>query len=63
MTFKPGDKVEMKYGDKYYEGEVTIVREDNHTCKVIFTDTDCPLDYWYYPMRDLELVERKTKDA
>jgi hypothetical protein len=55
--FKQGDIVRMKVGDEYIHGEVTIIRDDK--CKVMWREPWAP-DYWYYPAKDLELVERKN---
>ena len=52
--FKTGCRVRMKYHDRWATGEVTIVREDD--CKVLF-DGDFDLDYYYYPKKDLELLD------
>lgn len=52
--FKPGKRVRMRYFDDWATGEITIVREDD--CKVIF-DSSYDLDYYYYPKKDLELID------
>lgn len=48
----------VKYYDQYYNrycyGEITILREND--AKVIF-DGDTDLDYTYYPIDELELVD------
>lgn len=56
----------MKDGNNYVHGEVTIVRTNDKmfrdlpdeaiVCKVIF-DEDYAPNYWYYPEKDLELIE------
>ena len=52
--FKAGCRVRMKYFEGWATGEVTIVREDD--CKVMF-DADYDLPYYYYPKKDLELLD------
>jgi len=60
MEFKSGDRVRMKYFDYYAYGEITIVTKTE--CKVMF-DGDYDLAYWYYPKKDLELVnEQNSKE-
>jgi hypothetical protein len=61
---KPGDHVRMfdtKY-QYYVYGEITIIRKEDNTAKVIWNgDTD--LNYDYYPMNELQLItEEDTKD-
>lgn len=53
-NLKSGSRVKMWDIDRWVEGEVTIVREE--TCKVIFDDP-YDLNYDYYPINDLELIE------
>ena len=53
MKFKSGDRVRMKYYDRYAYGEVIIPREKDS--KVIF-DGDYDLSYYYYPNEELELM-------
>lgn len=70
-TFKHGDKVRMKDGDRYCHGEVTIVGTNDGMirdlpdkeiiCKVIFQEDWAP-DYWYYPAKDLELVSSERSE-
>lgn len=60
--FRRGDRVVMKVGEIEYVGEVTIVREEDDFCKVIFDDGDGP-DYWYYPASSLTLVSPDYKAA
>lgn len=52
--FKPGDRVRMKYYDRYAIGEITIVREEDF--KVLF-DGDFDLPYCYYLKSELELIK------
>lgn len=54
MTFKTNDRVRMKYYDHYAYGMVVIVTETE--CKVLF-DGAYDLAYWYYPKKELELVD------
>lgn len=64
---KSGDRVRMKCSNGYAYGEITIVRlnkgfiralnKDVVICKVLFDGDDGP-DYWYYPEKNLELVEK-----
>lgn len=59
--FKSGDRVRMKMNIhpldyEYVHGEVTIAKENES--KVLF-DEDWAPDYWYYPNKDLELIEEK----
>lgn len=54
--FKIGDKVRMKYFDQWATGEITIVTETE--CKILF-DGEFDLAYWYYPMKDLEVIKEK----
>lgn len=56
--FKSGDRVRMKDRGEYVHGEVTIVTETE--CKVMF-DEDWAPHYWYYPKKDLELIEEEKK--
>lgn len=58
--FKHGDRVRMKYNGEYVHGEVTVTREMEQDCKVLF-DEDWAPDYWYYPNKDLELIAKKEK--
>jgi len=53
--FKVGDRIRMKYYDRYAYGEITIVSEQG--CKVLF-DGDFDLAYWYYKPEELELIDR-----
>lgn len=52
--FKSGDRIRMKYFDRWATGEVTIITEKE--CKVLF-DSEFDLVYWYYPKIELELIE------
>ena len=60
--FKSGNRVRMKYSEAfpytYVHGEVTIVTEDE--CKVLF-DEDYAPSYWYYPKKDLELINENNE--
>lgn len=51
--FKAGDRVRMKYHDRYAYGEVTIVSELG--VKVLF-DGEYDLDYYYYKPEELEVI-------
>lgn len=53
-NLKPSSRVKYWDIDRWVEGEVTIVREKD--CKVIF-DSPCDLDYTYYPIDLLELID------
>lgn len=48
---KIGDHVRFKHQDKYYYGDVTIIK-DNGTAKVMFND----LNYDYYPIDELDIM-------
>lgn len=58
MEIKANDRVRMKYYDHYAYGMVTIVTETE--CKVLF-DGDYDLAYWYYPKKELELVNENNE--
>ncbi len=51
---KSGSRVKYYDIDRWVEGEVTIVREND--CKIIFDDPS-DLNYDYYPFDKLELIE------
>lgn len=59
--FKAGDRVKMFNGDRYCHGEITIVRDYDSTCKVMF-DEDWAPNYWYYRQEDLELENEPNED-
>ncbi len=50
--FKPGEIVKMNCNGTWCYGEITIVRETDNTCKVLFTEDYAP-SYDYYPFIDL----------
>ncbi len=52
-NLKPGSRVKYWDIDEWIEGEVTIVRETD--AKVLF-DGPRELDYTYYPIDKLELI-------
>lgn len=59
VEFKHGDRVKVVLGGGITAyGEVTIVTEDK--CKVILDDSD--LDYWYWPKKDLEIVDKNDPE-
>lgn len=62
--FKEHDRVKMKYYDRYATGIVTIANSATQirgeiSSKVLF-DGEFDLAYWYYPNKDLELIDDKT---
>ena len=64
MNLKPGDRVKMKVGNQYFVGEVTICRESENTCKVLFDylSENTEPNYDYYPEKDLEKIEKRVYD-
>jgi hypothetical protein len=61
MPFKAGNIVRMidktEEGDRYVYGKITIIRDYEPACKVMFENSD--LNYDYYYSEDLEFVKDK----
>jgi hypothetical protein len=55
-NLKSGSRVKYYDIDRWEQGEVTIVREND--AKVIF-DSPCDLNYDYYPIDKLELIDNE----
>lgn len=49
----------MRYGTTLMHGEITILRPEDKTAKVLF-DSEYDFNYWYYPLSELELEEQKS---
>lgn len=56
MNLKSGSRVKYWDINEWVEGEVTIVREND--AKVIF-DSPSDLNYDYYPLDKMELIEEQ----
>lgn len=58
--FKVGDIVKMKVLGTWCYGEITIIRKEDKTAKILFEEDYAP-NYDYYPLIELYQTDWKRK--